>query len=78
MTGVRFSNEVPSLCGLLEEYVWPSKPKDAGSMPVARSKFLVLSYSGYYTGLSSRISGFDSPQDRQYNATLADVVIAAD
>ena len=26
---------------------------------------LVLSYSGYYTGLSSRISGFDSPQDRQ-------------
>ena len=25
------------LCGLLEEYVWPSKPKDAGSMPVARS-----------------------------------------
>ena len=26
---------------------------------------MVLSYSGYYTGLSSRISGFDSPQDRQ-------------
>ena len=29
---------------------------------------MVLSYSGYYTGLSSRISGFDSPQDRQVNA----------
>ena len=27
---------------------------------------MVLSYSGYYTGLSSRISGFDSPQDRQF------------
>lgn len=26
---------------------------------------MVLSYSGYYTGLSSRILGFDSPQDRQ-------------
>ena len=28
-------------------------------------QFLVSSYSGYYTGLSSRISGFDSPRDRQ-------------
>ena len=27
--------------------------------------FLVLSYSGYYTRLSSEILGFDSPQDRQ-------------
>ena len=26
---------------------------------------MVSSYSGYYTGLSSRISGFDSPRDRQ-------------
>ena len=30
-----------------------------------RVPIMVLSYSGYYTGLSSRISGFDSPQDRQ-------------
>ena len=36
---VRFHQGAPILCGLLEEYVWPSKPKDAGSMPVARSKF---------------------------------------
>ena len=26
---------------------------------------MALSYSGYYTGLSSWISGFDSPQSRQ-------------
>ena len=36
-----------------------------GSNPVRSTKQMVLSYSGYYTGLSSRISGFDSPQDRQ-------------
>ena len=37
---------------------------------------MVLSYSGYYTGLSSRISGFDSPQDRQVivNAFIAQLV----
>jgi len=37
---VRFLPGAPSLCGLFVEYVWPSKPKDAGSNPVARSKFI--------------------------------------
>ena len=33
------------ICVRFVEYVWPSKPKDAGSNPVARSKFVGISPS---------------------------------
>lgn len=42
------------VCGLLEEYVWPSKPKDAGSMPVARSKLM-----SYFDDNEARITGLN-------------------
>jgi hypothetical protein len=54
---VRSQQAAPSICGLLEEYVWPSKPKDAGSMPVARSNFVPRWCNGNTTDFDSVVPG---------------------
>ena len=70
---VRFHPDAPVFIAGIQGIGQSHKLGLVGSNPTSATKLMVSSYSGYYTGLSSRISGFDSPRDRQvFIAALAE------